>query len=254
MADILQFIYTGNVHISTQKNAEDLIQTAGYLLLSNLNSIAGKFIKQHMTTMNCISIYYSIAEQYPCEELIACTREFIETNFTAVASSDDFLNLPSHEVEKWISSDEIAIDAKENVFEIILRWIDHEKSERSLKFGELFRHVRLTTISRDILLRDVVTNELLKENEACLESVTAALNCIDQSTDCNVSRPHCPRKAMETGVIVLTDYFGEVRPCFYVPATDEWYYLPAAEGKPNVRHIVSCRGKVFVVTDGVGRQ
>ena len=250
MADILQFIYTGSVQISTQENAENLIQTADYLLLSNLKAFAEKFLVQHMTTVNCISIYYSKAEQYSCEELIASTRKFIECNFTTVAVSDGFLNLPSHEVEKWISSDKIVIDAEENVFEIILRWIDHEKSERSVKFGELFRHVRLTTISRDILLCDVVTNEFVQENEDCLESVTAALKWIDQSTDCDVPRPHYPRKAMETGVIVITDFFGEVRPCLYVPATDEWYCLPAAEGKPNVRHIVSCRGKVFLITDG----
>ena len=38
MADILQFIYTGNVQISTQENAEKLIQTADYLLLFDLKA------------------------------------------------------------------------------------------------------------------------------------------------------------------------------------------------------------------------
>ncbi|XP_078378454.1 kelch repeat and BTB domain-containing protein 2-like [Oculina patagonica] len=251
MADILQFIYTGNVQISSQENAENLIATADYLLLSNLKTITGKLFEQHMTTENCISIYYSVAEQYSCEELIASARKFIESNFTAVAASHEFLNLPSHEVEKWISSDEIVIDAEENVFEVIRIWIDHNESERSVKFGELFRHVRLTTISRDILLNVVVTNELVKESSACLDSVTAALNWINQSTDCDVPRPHSPRNSLKTSVIVFTDFFGEVHSCFYLPATDKWYCLPAIEGKPKVRHIVSCRGKVFVVTDDI---
>ena len=55
------------------------------------------------------------------------------------------------------------IDAEENVFEIILRWIDHDKSERSGKFSEVFSHVRLTCVSRDYLLSHVVTNDLVKE-------------------------------------------------------------------------------------------
>ena len=259
MADILQFIYTGNVQISAQDNAENLIHTADYLLLPMLKSIAGKFVEQHMTTVNCISIYYSIAEQYSCEELIASTRKFINSNFTTVAASDQFLNLPSHEVEKWISSNDIVIDAEENVFEIILRWIDHEKSERSEQFGELFRHVRLTTVSRDILLSDVVTNEFVKENKDCLESVTAALEWFDQSTDCDVPRPHCPRKALETGVVVFlgievdwesaSDEPSQIS--FYLPGTDELYRLPAHKYCSWNTRLFSCRRKVFVVTDNI---
>ena len=264
MADILQFIYTGNVQISTQVNAEKLIQAADYLLLSNLKSIAGKFLEQHISTVNCISIYYSIAEQYSCEELIASTRKFIECNFTTVATSNDFLNLPSHEVEKWISSDEIVIDSEENVFEIILRWIDRDKSLRSVKFGELFRHVRLTTISRDILLNDVVTNRLVKENKDCLDSVTAALKWFDRSTDCDVDcdpRPHSPRKALETGVIVFlgikvhwkspSDDTSQIS--FYLPKTDELYRLPSHEYCSWKTRLFSYRRKLFVVTDDIAK-
>ena len=249
MADILQFIYTGNVQITTQENAEKLITTADYLLLSNLKTIAGKFFEQHMTIANCISIYYSIAEQYSCEALIASTRKFINSNFTTVAASDDFQNLSSHEVEKWISSDEIVIDAEENVHEIMLRWINHDKSERSVKFGELFRHVRLTTISRDFLLSDVVTNDLVKENKDCLDSVTDALNWIERSTDSEVTRPHSPRNSLKTSVMVMTDAFGEWHTCFYLPGTDEYYRLPAPEVRQSgMKQIVSHHGKLFAVT------
>ena len=79
MADILQLIYTGNVQISTQENAVNLIEISDFLLLFDLKAFAAEFLEQHMTTVNCISIYYSIAEQYSCEELIASTRNL---NFT----------------------------------------------------------------------------------------------------------------------------------------------------------------------------
>ena len=143
MADILQFIYNGSIQITSQENAEKLIETADFLLLSNLQTIVGKLLEQNLTTETCISMNHW-AEQYSCEELVASTRKFIYSNFTTVTASNEFLNLPSNEVEKWISSDEIVIDAEENVFEIILRWIDHDKSERSGKFSELFTHVRGT--------------------------------------------------------------------------------------------------------------
>ena len=250
MADILQFFYNGSIEISSQENAEKLIEAADFLLLSNLKTIAGKFVEQHMTTETCISIKY-LAEQYSCEELVASTRKFICSNFTTVTASKEFLNLPSHEVEKWISSDEIVIDAEENVFEIILRWIDHDKSERSGKFSELFSHVRLTCVSRDYLLSHVVTNDLVKQNAECFDSVTGALEWLDRPTDGDVPRPHPPRKALTVNVIVVVDFFRELQPCIYLPSTDEWYLLPATDRLDMVLATVSCQGKLFIITDNV---
>ena len=155
-----------------------------------------------------------LAEQYSVEELVASTRKFINSNFTTVASSKAFLNLPSSEVEKWISSDEIVIDAEENVFEIILRWIDHDRSDRSGNFSELFGHVRLTYLSRDYLLSHVVTNDLVKENVDCLDNVRGALEWLDRPTGCDFPRLHPPRKAFTINVIVIADFFGELHPCF----------------------------------------
>ena len=254
MAEVLQFIYSSSVQITSKENAEKLIETADFLLLSNLKTIAGKFLEQHITTETCISMNY-LAEQYSVEELVASTRKFINSNFTTVASSKAFLNLPSSEVEKWISSDEIVIDAEENVLEIILKWIDHNKSERSGKFSELFGHVRLTCVSRDYLLSHVVTNDLVKENADCLDSVTGALEWLHRPTDCDVPRPHSPRKALTLHVIVIADCRGGLQPCIYLPATDGWYLLPATKSQRlnAMEHIVSCRGKVFFITNDFAR-
>ena len=251
MPDILQFIYNGSVQFASQENAEKLIETADFLLLSNLKTIAGKFLKEHMTSETCISMNY-MAEQYSCEVLVASTRKFINSNFTTVTASEEFLNLPSYEVEKWISSDDIVIDAEENVFETILRWIGHDKSERSGKFSELFTHVRLTCVSRDYLLSYVVTNDLVKKNADCLDRVTGALEWPDGLTDCDVSpRPHPPRKSLTINVIVIYECFASLQPCIYLPATDEWYLLQARPGFNETDPIFSFRGKNagFFVTE-----
>ena len=56
MAEVLQFIYNGTVQIRSKENAEKLIETADFLFLSNLKTIAGKFLEQHITTETCISM------------------------------------------------------------------------------------------------------------------------------------------------------------------------------------------------------
>ena len=43
----------------------------------------------------------------------------------------------------WISSDEVNVSAEDDVFKIILAWIDNDRSRRKMFFADLFRHVQL---------------------------------------------------------------------------------------------------------------
>lgn len=259
MADILEFIYTGHVNISSQENAENLIAAADFLLLPNVKSIASKFLEQNISISTCLSSFF-VAEKYLCDELIKSTRKFICSNFVTVAETEHFLDLPSREVENWISSDEIVVSVEEDVFEIILKWINHNKSERSLKFSELFRHVRLTCVSRDFLITAVVTNDLVQENKECLDGVVAALGWIDRADDCDVPRPHSPRKSLEKCVIAVCGNEVPSHNLLWDPEKDVFFRLPPApemETEDRVSHLCghlfSCRDKLFVVPANIGK-
>lgn len=97
-----------------------------------------------------------------------------------------------------------------------------------------------------------MTNDLVKENVDCLESVTAALQWIDRPADCNVPRPHPPRKALESDVIVVTAC-GKDSPLshtnLYFPTTGEWYRLPPTKCEPT--RVFSYRGKVCVLLPNI---
>ena len=253
MADILEFIYSGSLQISTQEHAEDMIAVADYLSISTLKSIGERFLEQNLTTSNSFRVYH-VAEKYLCHELCSSAQKFICSNFLTVAETEGFINLPSHEVEKWISSDSIVINAEKDVFKILLRWIDYNKTERRAIFSELFRHVRLTCVSRDVLLSDVVTNELVKENKECHDGVVAALAWIDQTSSCVVPRPHSPRNALKTCAIAL---YGDQEPfqaLLYQPEQERFHRLPeAADTECSYGHVVSCRGKLFFVPKEITR-
>ena len=126
MEDVLEFIYTGSVEV-TQENCKDLIAAANYLLIPGMKNISGQFLEQQITKSNCISTFY-FAEMYQCDELITNTRKFIHANFASVAEMDEFLNLEAKEVERWISSDEIAVAVEADVFKIVLKWIEQDKT------------------------------------------------------------------------------------------------------------------------------
>ena len=226
MEDVLEFIYTGTVEV-TQENAKELIAAGNYLMIPSLKTVSGRFLEAEMTDSNCISTFY-FAEKYDCVELIRDSREFIHENFAFLGEMDEFLSLEAKEVAVWISSDEIAVTAEADVFEIILKWVEHSKSERKAAFEELFRHVRLSFLSRDCL-EDVVTNELVRENFACVKLVMDAT--VKMATFASEEDlPRSPRKGLETRVILACG--GEFTFC-YLPEEDQWKRLPNGSTERN---------------------
>ena len=239
MEDVLEFIYTGSVNV-TQDNAEDLIAAANYLLIPSLKAVSGRFLEEQMSESNCISTFY-FAEKYQCEELITNTTKFIHANFASVAEMDEFLNLEAKEVERWISSDEISVPAEADMFKIVLKWIEQDKSERKESFEKLFGHVRLASLSRDFLI-DVVTNELVQGNSRCLWLVLDAVKLAAFPVEGNLSQ--LPRKWLETRAIVACG--GKYTFC-YLPEKGEWKRLAdgLSEKINSNTQMINCRDQLY---------
>ena len=202
IAATLEFLYVGEVEISTLEVAVDLIVVADYFILPKLKNLAKEFLVDEITLniLNCVSAY-RYAEIYQIDELACKARKFILANFMTFMQTENFFNMPSNEVELWISSDEIEVSAEEDVFKIILAWIDRDKSERKKYFAELFRHVRLVYVSRDFLCRDVVTNYLVTDNEDCMSLVRDVMTLKDSKNYHNVFVP--PRESLKTSVLIV---------------------------------------------------
>ena len=242
--DVLEFIYTGTVDV-TQENAEELIAAGNYLIIPGLKTASGRFLEREMSNINCISTFY-LAEKYECDELITNSGRFIHENIVTVAKLDEFLLLDAKEIERWISSDEITVKEEADVFKIILDWINHRKSERKAAFEELFRHVRLSFLSRDCL-EDVVTNELVRENLDCVKLVMDAAMKMATLID-EDHLPQLSRKGQETRVIVARGG----KNCFcYFPEENLWKRLP--DGLKDKRAIsnqmIKFRNQLFIFSE-----
>ena len=237
---VLEFIYTGSVEIN-EKNARNLIIAADYLLLESLKIIAGRFLEKQMSIYNCISTFL-FAEKYRCDKLVLRSTKFIQDNFTSVAKSDEFLNLDAEEAEKWISSENILVAAEEDVFRIILNWIEQNKQERKDKFEQLFRHVRLVLLSRDSLFSDIVTNELVTEHFSILRRVTDAIKSVSAATEDAKIQP--ARRRLETHAIVVRG--GKTTYC-YLPEKDEWKRLAdgISEDRGHTTQLIKFRDQLY---------
>ena len=93
---------------------------------------------------NGIMVYF-FPTKYQYEELPNGASDFIFANFAAVAEIEDFLNLSSKdkEIEEWISSDEIIIKREEEVFQVIVKWMENgNREDLRVPFDQNFRKFR----------------------------------------------------------------------------------------------------------------
>ena len=219
MVATLQFIYTGDVQISTEDTARELIVVADYLFLEKLKLLAAEVLVQTLNASNCISTYY-FAERYQCEFLLSSTWKFVLAHFTSIyaANREDVLNMSSKEVEMLISSDEIAVSAEEDVYKLILAWVDHDGSRRiRYLWPFMYDHVRFEYVSPDFLRNDILTSKrgrLLLRAEVALQVI--------ENKDCIYPLRAPPRRSLETSASVIN--VGSKVLCYF-PRENSWYQL-----------------------------
>ena len=117
------------------------------------------------------------------------------------------------------------------MFRIIQKWIEQNKSERKDKFEQLFRHVRLVLLSRDYLLVDVVTNDLVTEHPSCLRQVSDAIKLVSNASEDTLMQS--PGRRLETHAIVACG--GKYTYC-YLTEKDAWKRLADGLSEPHRNH------------------
>ena len=132
MEDALKYLYTGSVAVAEER-AHNLIATANFLLLPGLKIMAQNVLKKTVSTENCLFNYY-FADKYECMKLKEKCREVINTNFTVVMETEDFLKLDQKQVMEWVSDDDVIVNAEEDIFKGIVKWVSYNVSGREKNY------------------------------------------------------------------------------------------------------------------------
>ena len=240
--DALKYLYTGNVTI-IEERAHYLLATANYFLLPSLKTTVSDFLEDTVTTENCVFNYY-FAEKYECVELKDKCLEVINSNFSVVMKTEDFLNLDMKQVMEWVSSDDVIVNSEEDIFKGIVMWVSHNKSEREKLFPELLHHVRLPFVSHDFLLNELVNEELITENpEFCSNFVINAMKSVLNPTDGESSQQ--PRKCQEKHTAGIFICGGKKALCYF-PLEGDWYKLVDTLFEHDNPCLVQHKSKVYI--------
>ena len=247
---VLDYLYSGRVEI-TEENSYELFAQADYFLLPGLKTLSGQLILQTLDISNCISTY-NFAIKYQSEQLQKAARDFILANFVAAAGTEDFLNLSGKEVEEWISSDEIIVKEEDEVFEVIVKWMENSRNREDLDFFQLIRHVRCIYVSRSYVFSVILKHPLVKASTACSELVVDAMEEVANGTDeCFLNQP--PRNCLKTHEDVIVACKEDMTMC-YLPSKNKWYELAtmSSDGCPGdcdeyCYGISAVHNKLFVI-------
>ncbi|XP_020630136.1 kelch-like protein 12 [Orbicella faveolata] len=242
MEGVLKYIYTGNVLV-TGESGHNLIATADYLLLPGLKTVAGNFTKDTVTIENCVFNYY-FAIKYQCPELRQKSSDLIRSNFSVVMETDDFLNLETNQVMEWVSSNDVIVKDEEDIFKGIVKWVNHNKTERERSFPDLFQEVRLLSLSHKFLFNELVKDELVRNSNECLNFVLAGMKGIVLPSDSECV-PKSARKCLETHTDVIFVTGGIMSFC-YVPSEDIWYQLDDMIFDHKDHGVIQFGDKVFI--------
>ena len=247
--DALKYLYTGNVTI-IEERAHYLLATATYLLLPGLKTTVSDFLEDTVTTENCVFNYY-FAQKYECVELKDKCLEVINSNFSVVMKTEDFLNLDMKQVMEWVSSDDVIVNSEEDIFKGIVMWVSHNKSEREKLFPELLHQVRLPFVSHDFLLNELVNEELITENpEFCSNFVINAMKSVLNTTDGESSQQ--PRKCQEKHTAGIFICGGKKALCYF-PMEGDWYKLVDTLFEHDNPCLVQHKSKVYIIDSKVHR-
>ena len=249
MEELIDYLYTGHVDV-TQHNAFDLLEMADFFVIPSLKETTSKFIARTLSSSNCLMAYY-LAVKYQCTELQMEARNVICTNFMSVVEQEDFLNLSMEEVKEWISSDEIRVRGEEDVFQVIVKWLEEKECIERKTFLELFRHVRLVHMSRNSVFKEILPHPFVRDDKTCTAFVLDTMEDVSSgSEECFFAQS--PRNCLKTAedCLVITR---QNKTFCYLPTENKWYEL--ADQSPNIfLHTMSaCLGKLYI-NNGEHRQ
>ena len=250
MEEVLEYMYTGHVDINDH-NVFGLLEMADFLVVLSLKKLTSDFLSGHLSLSNCIDAYYT-AVKYQSPALEEEAKNFIFENFMDVTESADFQNLSLTEVEEWISSDYVTVNGEQDVFQVIVKWLEHDESRKQESFFLLFRHVRLLYMSRNDIFNLILPHPLVKNSTACTGIAQNVMKELSYGTEeCFFAQP--PRRCLSQHEDVIVAC-GQKKTLCYLPSENEWYkladlttLLPPPHRSQFVQSAMSaCHGKLYI--------
>ncbi|KAG7204994.1 hypothetical protein KM043_005379 [Ampulex compressa] len=163
---LLEYAYLRSIDV-TGENVCQLLITADYLNILGVLELCCDYLRKNLAPDNCIGVV-RFARDYFCKGLEAEAYRYVMRHFVQVAqTSKEILHLPIEELRTLVGDDELNVKSEETVWELVLKWINHEPESRKDHIVDLMKNIRLGLLDTQFFLEKVKDHSYVTDNEAC---------------------------------------------------------------------------------------
>lgn len=244
LAVLIEFAYTAEVRVN-EMNVCYLLPAATMFQMNHVVEACSVFLEHQLDPSNCIGIT-DFACEHGCHDLEQKAREYIFKNFSEVVRCDEFLTLNPCQLISLIKHDELNIRCESEVFDAVIRWVQHDLEKRACKLEGLLYAVRCHFLAPNFLEKQLNSCNVLKNMPQCQEYLTK----IFQGLKLHQSIPEKPRKPCSPLVIYTAG--GYLRQSlsnfeYYNICSKQWHRLPDLPTPRSGLSACVVKGSFYVV-------
>lgn len=148
ISTLIEYCYTGNI-IITGENVENLLYTANAYGFIFAKTKCIDYLVSLVDRLDKLLIW-RLADLYGSKRLQNAVMEKTADKFLDLVKSDAYQKLNSNDVSMLLQRDDILVASEEEIFDAIVKWIEHDVNSRKNDFGKLLQTVRMAGISNEV--------------------------------------------------------------------------------------------------------
>ncbi|XP_077388451.1 kelch-like protein 4 isoform X2 [Festucalex cinctus] len=172
LTSLVHFAYTGVLELK-EETIESLLAAACLLQLSQVIQVCCNFLMKQLHPSNCLGIR-SFADAQGCVDLLNVAHNYTMENFLEVIQNQEFLLLPTAEIVKLLSSDDINVPDEETIFQALMMWVRYDVQRRQQDLGLLLSYIRLPLLPPQ-LIADLENNKMFSDDLECQKLLMEAM-------------------------------------------------------------------------------
>ncbi len=171
---IVDFIYSGHTSVS-EEHLPIVLGASERLGIPGLRQSCAEHMLRQLTVENAIRFRHQ-GQIVKCPELFEAAHHLIMDEFHAVSQTPSFLELNSSVLKELISSDDLAIESEKDVFDAVIRWVEHDEMNRKTELLNMLSCVRLGLLNLETLAKRVAPCTIVQKYVAQDPSFQSMLN------------------------------------------------------------------------------
>ncbi|XP_006811508.1 kelch-like protein 24 [Saccoglossus kowalevskii] len=233
---IINYMYTGKLHISNCTDVQSLMTTTSMFQIDALVEVCTVFIQTNILDVSNCFEKFIYTESIGNASLCLSAKEICMKQFDIACQQNGFLNLMKDQLIEFISSSKLHVKREEHVYEAVLRWIKFCPDERLTCLDFIMPHVKFVFMSA-AYIENKVTKECLLNGCKLMDDLLRQTSALKSLPVCErmTKNPELRMRHYTAEVIVILGGFSNLsykkveeihKLSCYDPVTCEWLSLP----------------------------